>query len=70
MAFCKSVKCRVEIFYLKTKTGNTIPVNAQSMKRYEIEEAKKGIDVIFDNSRHITHFATCVEAKSFRKQKN
>lgn len=70
MASCKEKNCRMEIYYLRTKTGRDIPVNAASMNRAEIEAiSKRNEEVMFDTSRHITHFANCPGAKMFRKVK-
>ena len=67
MAQCK--KCSAEIYFLRTKKGLVTPVNAESMAKEEIDFAKVGgHDVSFDHTRHISHFATCPAASSFRKK--
>ncbi len=52
---CKS--CGAEIVYLTTNKGNMIPVDAAS-----VEQA----DEVFEYTKHISHFATCPNAKAHR----
>ena len=55
---CK--KCNAEIIFLKTKNNKFQPVDFKP----EIKETD-----IFDSKIHISHFATCPFADSFRKNK-
>lgn len=55
---CKSSKCNARIVWLKTSAGRNIPVDADSVD---------ADDELFDSSKHTSHFATCVDAKDFRK---
>jgi len=52
--------CRAAIVYLKTKTGKSMPVNAETVM---------AVDTVFDHTRHTSHFATCPKADEFRKSK-
>jgi hypothetical protein len=58
---CK--KCNAEIVWLKTKTGKAMPVNAASVT----EEDMEIVPVLFDHTRHISHFSDCPFAAQFRK---
>lgn len=54
---CRS--CGAPLVFLKTDTGKLIPVD------------KKTADVAdeyFDRDRHTSHFATCPDAKKWRKK--
>jgi hypothetical protein len=53
---CKG--CGREIVFLRTATGNAIPVN---------KETTDAVDEYFDKNRHVSHFADCPEANRFRK---
>ena len=65
MPICKS--CKKEIVFLKTKTGKTIPVNADTLTFQEQSALIGRIEVTFDSGHHITHFADCPAAVKFRK---
>jgi len=54
---CRS--CHAEIVFLTTRTGKTIPVNAETVGPEDRE---------FDPVRHTSHFATCPQAPQWRKQ--
>lgn len=66
MANCKS--CGKEIYFLKTLSGKSIPVNGDSLHKNELEAVKNKIEVSFDRTRHVTHFRDCPSAKEFRKK--
>lgn len=55
---CKS--CKAMIVYLETDAGRTMPVNADTV---EPTHAK------FDAKVHVTHFATCPNAKKHRRRR-
>jgi chorismate-pyruvate lyase len=55
---CRSSKCNARIVYLKTAAGKSIPVDADTVAPD---------DEMYDSSKHTSHFATCVDAKDFRK---
>jgi hypothetical protein len=54
---CKT--CTLPIVWLKTKQGHNMPVDADT--------AKPG-DVLFDGTRHTSHFATCPQASEHRRR--
>lgn len=51
--------CRARIVFLKTANGRWIPINAETVTLEDTE---------YVPSRHTTHYATCPEADSFRRQ--
>ena len=53
---CRS--CRARIIWFKTEAGKNMPVDADTVEADDEE---------LDLSRHISHFATCAKADSFRK---
>ena len=55
---CRS--CRAEIVWLKTTGGKAMPVDAAS-----VQEGDK----LYSYTRHISHFASCPDAKKFRRAK-
>ena len=68
MANCKS--CGKEIFFLKTKKGNLIPVNAESLSSLEKDDLNNGNQRLFDYQKHKSHFSDCPNANQFRNNKN
>lgn len=60
MAECRS--CGEEIVFLKTSTGKSIPVNADTVTEGDTQfEARAG---------HVSHFATCTEPDKWRKERS
>ena len=55
---CRS--CGAEIRFLKTHSGATMPVNAETVEPG---------DELFDYKRHISHFATCPDAAKHRSRR-
>lgn len=55
---CRS--CRQPISWLKTSNDKLIPVDAETVR---------SSDTHFDGRRHVSHFATCPQAKKWRKPK-
>jgi hypothetical protein len=53
---CKG--CGVQIVFLKTATGKTMPVDADSV---EVGDEQ------FEHGRHVSHFSTCKQADTFRR---
>jgi hypothetical protein len=63
MPVCKG--CGANIVWIKTASGKSTPIDAKPERRYI------SIDynwVLMDT--HISHFATCPKADSFRKSKS
>jgi len=59
----KTSKCRscgAEIVWLKTDRGKNIPVDAEDV----VDEQQE----VFDPDTQTTHFATCPDAKKWRKK--
>lgn len=65
MPNCKA--CNKEIYFLKTKNGKFIPVNAESLNDSELHELRNKTQRLFDPKRHITHFSDCPMSAKFRK---
>ena len=57
-ALCRS--CKKPIVWLTTKNGRTMPVDEAGVSEG---------DVVFDATRHVSHFSTCPAADTFRKKK-
>jgi len=64
---CK--KCFQSIVFLKTRDGNSIPVNPESLSEADKHEINNHLKVNFDPKRHVSHFANCPAAEHFRKSK-
>ena len=65
---CKA--CQKEIVFLGTRSGKTMPVDVDSLPPVDKRSITENIPVEFDAKRgHISHFATCPEANSFRRKK-
>lgn len=54
---CRS--CGVSIVFLVTATGGKLPINADTVREGDQE---------YDKARHVSHFATCPDAASFRNK--
>lgn len=54
-------RCNAEIIFLATAKGKSMPVDAETVKIG---------DMLFDHTRHTSHFATCKFAAEFRKPKS
>jgi hypothetical protein len=53
-------KCRAPIVFILTAKGRRMPIDAATYKAG---------DMVFDHTRHISHFSTCPYAEQFRKRK-
>jgi len=53
-------KCNAEMVWLRTKTGKAMPVDADTVREGDTD---------YDHIKHVSHFATCKHAASFRKPK-
>ena len=60
MSKCKS--CGAEIVWLKTSSDKNIPVDCDT-----VEEDTLGMPEVFDPDTMTSHFATCPDAKKWRK---
>ncbi len=65
----KCRKCPKQIVFLKTTAERWEPVNPESLSEADKHELERGLKVVFDPKRHISHFATCPAAAEFRKKK-
>lgn len=65
MAICEA--CGKEIYFLKTKNGKLMPVNAETMTSVELRDAQENLTRLFVYGRHISHFSDCPKAEKFRK---
>jgi len=59
LSFCRS--CKAPITWLKTETGKFIPVNPDSVK-------DRPLNNIYNSKIHVSHFATCPQAKGWRNK--
>lgn len=53
-------KCKAPMVFLLTRNNRRIPIDASTVRAG---------DVMFDHTRHVSHFATCPAAAHFRKKK-
>lgn len=58
IAKCRS--CGAEIVWLRTKSGNNMPVDAETVDHN---------DYMFDPAKHRSHFATCPDADEHRTKR-
>lgn len=59
---CRSRNCRAAIVWLPTSTGKSMPVDRESLP------AELPDELVFDpKAGHVSHFATCPDAKRWRK---
>jgi len=63
-AKCKG--CGADILWIKTKKGKLMPVNASPIKAYQINEYMPPEWLLIDV--HIPHWATCPNAKNFKRR--
>ena len=56
--------CGAEIFFVKTKAGKTVPLNAKAERRY-VEDADGVWHLL---KTYVTHFVTCPQADKHRKR--
>ena len=61
--------CKASIWMIFTKNGKYIPINSETITNGDLMVIDATDELIFDPSRHIAHFATCTDAKKFRKRK-
>lgn len=65
----KCKKCPKEIIFLLSRNNKPVPVNPESLSEADLHELNHGYRVIFDPSKHVSHFVTCQHAAEFRKPK-
>ena len=65
---CKA--CKKEIVFLKTASNKWEPVNASSLSDDDLVKLANHSQVLFDHTRHVSHFSDCPGAAEFRKPKN
>lgn len=66
---CKS--CGAKIVFLPTQGGRMMPTDWSSLPPQDKRNYEEGVKVMFAIKRgHVSHFATCPDAKKFRKGKN
>lgn len=61
---CKG--CGAEIYWVKTDNGKNMPIDAQPEKRIVIQEFMGKRSGKFVDT-YISHFATCPQAKRFKR---
>lgn len=66
----KCNRCEQEIAFLKTASGKTMPVDAESLSEEDVELINRGDQPEFRYNDHVSHFATCPAAAEFRRPKN
>jgi hypothetical protein len=63
---CRS--CKERVLMIKTVNQKWIPVNLTSLSADDIGRVIDGSPMEYEHGRHIAHFATCPEAKKWRKR--
>jgi hypothetical protein len=64
----KCEKCLAEIYFLKTKNGKFIPVDASSLTTRDKEDLDNGMERLFRYGEHIAHFSSCSQPELFRNK--
>jgi len=67
MSTSKCRSCGAEIVWLKTKLEKFMPVDAGSLTSQEQSAVIGKMEIVFDHTRHKSHFATCPNANKHRK---
>jgi len=70
----KCRRCPAQIFFVLSEKGRPIPMDAEPVQGFTLEKRKPGADglhyphYVAHHARvYISHFATCPEAASFRR---
>lgn len=58
---CSEEGCGQHIAFLKTATGSSMPVDAESL------DANDDEDTEYDSTRHVAHWGTCAKPDQFRR---
>lgn len=67
---CSEPNCLTEFYYLRNeKTGKYIPVDLSSINDKELLTLQNFGTVLYDSTRHISHFKTCKNPNKFSKTK-
>lgn len=67
---CQEKSCGMKFYYLKNlKTGKHIPIDIESLNAEEIKKIEHFDAVIYDSTRHVSHFKTCKNPNRFSKGK-
>lgn len=67
---CQEENCGMKFYYLKNpKTGKYIPVDIESLNAEEIKKIEHFDAVVYDSTRHVSHFKTCKNPNRFSKGK-
>lgn len=64
---CRS--CGKKIVFMFTESGAFMPVDNHSLSHNDIQLIRLGKRISFRFNDHISHFASCPNAKEFRKKK-
>jgi hypothetical protein len=51
-------ECGADIVFLRTASGKTMPVNAESVEPDDVD---------YEHGRHVTHWSTCTNPERFRR---
>lgn len=62
-------ECNKRIVFLKTKSGNSMPVDYSSLTGADLHKISSGLVVMYRYGVHVSHFATCSNPSRFRKKK-
>lgn len=63
---CRS--CDAYVVWMRTNTGKSMPVDADSIDEDELERAEDGTPLFDAGLGHVSHFATCPHASEHRRR--
>jgi hypothetical protein len=69
MKIIKCRRCPANIVFLKTAKGHQIPIDIDSLTVEDKRNLDAHQEVEFRHGDHVSHFASCPAAASFRKPK-
>lgn len=72
---CRGSKCSAQIRWVRTTAGELMPIDAEPVLGGNVELIDDGTtavvhgqpDLFADTPRYVSHFATCPNAKEFRR---
>ena len=70
VVICRSDKCKKEmVFLINAETGHALPIDFSSLTMDEKHGLTKGINVLYNDQHHISHYKTCADPNRFSKKK-
>ncbi len=67
---CREPTCKASIAFVRTRKGNLMPVNIESLSESDINSLEHGEEVQYRYKEHVPHHPFCPGADKFRKNKS